>query len=329
MDKTDNGKRKSERRSRVLYEITALVVALMIASGVVIFLFVNSSYRDMVRKSVDKVVDEKAQVIDSGSWYMAETEAEIMLRDMSQYSLQELIEMMKAALESGQEFEMFTRVTERMKQLVREGALGVEVRFVVAKAMPPVILEDTVILSSDDRLFRKDASGKKEYWVPEALLSAIEKMKAGGKTYTYLEGGIPEIGFTEEYLLTLYDMSHLNPMLSGMYAGNLVPMHEAVVDIRNYYNNEKNRAMMWIALVVGISVALAVLITFFVLRVLIRREITAPIDELSAAAERVMEGDLDVEINIREGEEFEGLKRAFKEMVESFRKYIMRSVGEE
>jgi len=61
----------------------------------------------------------------------------------------------------------------------------------------------------------------------------------------------------------------------------------------------------------------------------IGKRITRPIDELSAAAEEVMEGNLDVEIEVRRGEEFEGLKRAFKDMVESFRRYIAKSVGEE
>jgi len=53
---------------------------------------------------------------------------------------------------------------------------------------------------------------------------------------------------------------------------------------------------------------------------------TEPIDELSAAAERVMEGDLEVEITVREGEEFEGLKRVFRDMVDSIKRMIERSM---
>jgi len=70
-------------------------------------------------------------------------------------------------------------------------------------------------------------------------------------------------------------------------------------------------------------------ISFFVLSYLIRRRITEPIDELAAAAEEVVQGNLEVEVKVHEGGEFEGLERAFKEMVESFRKYIARSTGEE
>jgi nitrogen fixation/metabolism regulation signal transduction histidine kinase len=41
-----------------------------------------------------------------------------------------------------------------------------------------------------------------------------------------------------------------------------------------------------------------------------------------------MKGNLDVDIEVHEGGEFEGLERAFKEMVESTKRLIARSVGE-
>ena len=50
------------------------------------------------------------------------------------------------------------------------------------------------------------------------------------------------------------------------------------------------------------------------------------LEELSEAAGRVMQGDLDVEIAVREGEDLAGLQRAFREMVESLRRLISRSV---
>jgi nitrogen fixation/metabolism regulation signal transduction histidine kinase len=50
------------------------------------------------------------------------------------------------------------------------------------------------------------------------------------------------------------------------------------------------------------------------------------VDELSAAAKEVMEGNLDFEIEIYKGEEFEGLKYAFKELLDAFRSIISQSV---
>ncbi|MBN1288086.1 MAG: HAMP domain-containing protein [Actinobacteria bacterium] len=48
--------------------------------------------------------------------------------------------------------------------------------------------------------------------------------------------------------------------------------------------------------------------------------ITEPIDELADAAEQVIAGNLDMEVPVRRGEEFEGLKNAFNEMLRNIRK---------
>lgn len=315
-------------RSRILYQITALVVAVMIASGLAIFLFVNDGYDRMIEKSVDKLVEEKAQVIDTGMKYMAEVEAKEILGDLQRYTTQELLEMSGATL-SGELSEPFLKAQERLKKLVEEHVLGVDLIVEVLLVTPPVIPETGIMLATEDRLMERDESGKPKYRVPEVVLSTIEEIKAGGKSYKYLENGVPEIGLEGKYLMCFYDLSDLSPVLTGAWGIDFVSMEEAVADINAYYRSEKDRAIVIIALVVAVSVLLAILITFFVLSLLIRRQITGPIEELSAAAERVMEGDLDVEIRVRKGEEFEGLKRAFKEMVESFRKYIAKSVGEE
>jgi nitrogen fixation/metabolism regulation signal transduction histidine kinase len=82
-------------------------------------------------------------------------------------------------------------------------------------------------------------------------------------------------------------------------------------------------------LVIFGSIIVVILITFFVLSYMIRKRITDPVDQLAAAAEQVNEGNLDVEITVHEGGEFEGLERAFKQMVESWQKYIDKSLGEE
>jgi len=42
-----------------------------------------------------------------------------------------------------------------------------------------------------------------------------------------------------------------------------------------------------------------------------------------------MEGNLDVDVEVHKGGDFENLERAFKEMVDSIRKYIAKSTGEE
>ncbi len=111
------------------------------------------------------------------------------------------------------------------------------------------------------------------------------------------------------------------------YFVGVTSLQDKVDEINAFYNDEKNRANLLIGLVVGISIVVIVLITFFVLSYLLRKRITEPINELSAAAEQVMEGDLEVDVPVREGEELEKLKTVFNEMVRSIREVINKSMG--
>jgi methyl-accepting chemotaxis protein len=99
--------------------------------------------------------------------------------------------------------------------------------------------------------------------------------------------------------------------------------------INAFYDDERSSADLLLWLTVIISILAVAIISFFVLSSLIRKRITEPIDELAAAAEEVMQGNLDVEINVHAGGEFEALERAFKEMVEGFRAFLERSTSEE
>lgn len=299
---------QKKRRSRILYEITVLVVILMIVSGLATAFFINNTFDRLVNKSIDKLVQEEAKTIHSGLDYMAETELKAIMGDISKYTPQQLAQM--AAQQSAQ---MTALATERFRALVKENVLGL-------KAIFDMNSQNTIFVSTDANLLGKEP--------PKEVLSALEKAKAGGANYVYLKKGIPVLGFKGEYLLSFYGMSNLSPLLSGYWGIQVVSMHDAVTSINNFYNSEKNRATLIIGIIVGVSVILVIIITFFVLSFLIRTQITAPVDELSDAAEQVMQGNLDVKLDVREGEEFEGLKRAFKEMVESIRKYIDKSTGE-
>jgi nitrogen fixation/metabolism regulation signal transduction histidine kinase len=309
------------RRSRILYEVTGLVVILVIASGLLTFLFVNATFNRLVDKSIDKVVEEQAVTIDSGLRYVAEKESEAILGDLSQLSMQELVEMTRMAVETGEPSDFAKDAAERMKRLVADKVLGLELVLDITMANPPLVTKDIIIVSTEDELMMKKP--------PEGVLAAIAEVEAEGKTYVFLEEGMPELGLEGEYLLSLYDMSELNPLFSGQWGAHFVPMHEAVASIEDFYNSEKDRAMLIIGLIIAGSVLLVILITFFVLSSLIRKQITEPIDTLAAAAAEVMEGNLEVEVEVHEGGDFEGLERAFREMVESIKKFIARSVGEE
>ena len=237
--------------------------------------------------------------------------------DIEAYDPQELQQMFFTSFQNKELSELQETAISTLKELVATGVLGVELIIMATLAMPPV-LEESMIIASSDEILVFDS-------LPDYITSAIED----GEAYLFMEDGAVGFGLEGEYLVSFYDMSRVSPTLARFWGLHFVPMHDAVVDIQEFYNSEKNRASLILALIIGGTILFVILITFFVLSYLIRKQITEPIEELSAAAEEVMEGNLDVEIEVREGEEFEGLKRAFKEMVENFRKYIAKSTGEE
>ncbi|MGQ9475487.1 MAG: HAMP domain-containing protein [Actinomycetota bacterium] len=106
--------------------------------------------------------------------------------------------------------------------------------------------------------------------------------------------------------------------MSG-YLG-IKPMAEEVAAINRFYDQERRTTMLALGLVVGTSVLAVIFVSYFILNILIRRRITLPVERLASSTERIMEGDLDVDIQIHEGGDFAVLERALKEMLESIRR---------
>lgn len=102
-------------------------------------------------------------------------------------------------------------------------------------------------------------------------------------------------------------------------------MQEKIDSINAYYNEERRNVSLTLVLSVFLSIIAVVIIIFFLLSYLIRKRITQPIDELSATAEEVMGGQIDVDVKVHEGGEFQGLESVFKEMLDSLRNLITRS----
>ena len=173
-----------------------------------------------------------------------------------------------------------------------------------------------MILASDESLIYN-------WQVPQYVLEAIDN----GDSHIYKEDGIPELGLQGEYLITFNEV-----IGEGQFDGisiSVKSMGEEVDALNAFFSDEQNKINLIMGLVLFGSIILVVLITFFILSYLIRKRITEPVDELALAAEQVNEGNLDVEIEVHEGGEFEGLERAYKEMVEGWRKIMERSIGEE
>lgn len=98
------------------------------------------------------------------------------------------------------------------------------------------------------------------------------------------------------------------------------PMAEEVAAINRFYDQERRNTMLNLGLVVGIFVLAVIFVSHLILNILIRRRITPPIEQLASSSKRIMEGDLDVNIQVHEGGDFAVLERALKEMLESVRR---------
>ncbi len=295
------------KRSRVLYQITAMIIVVFVATGLASFFFFRSSQNRLVEKSVNKLIETEAESF-AGTFEVVNgfVSPEYKARMAEPGAVDEFV----AAMMSKSLTQVQTEASQLYREMVDDGLLGMEL---MVSLLPPGELNTApmVIVSSDKSLIY-------EWQVPDYIVEALE----AGDSYIYSEDGIPELGLEGEQLILL----SVSPGSTPLWFMAVRPMAGDVAEINAFFEDEKNRANLVLALVIGISVIVIIIITFFVLSYLIRKQITDPIDELSAAAEQVMEGDLEVEIAVREGEEFEGLKRVFRDMVDSIKRMIERSM---
>ncbi len=302
--------RPKRRRSRFLYEATAYLVILFILSGLAIF-FSFAAIRDgQFNSSVDNLITDSANVLSEAFDNVSPLLLELSATTLPPFDPQEPI---RAILERQiNEYVHFSDVW--MQKIIDEGALSANRMFLIA--MPSAFIQQAeIVMSSDESLIYN--------WpVPDYLQQAIND----NRLYVYLPRGIPELGMNDESLVIIKKMEGMvNLSFPSAFVG-VGSIHEKVAAINDFYNNQKKDSTILMVLIMLISALLLSLLSFFALRYLIRKRITKPVDELSAAAEEVMEGNLDVEIEINKGEEFEGLKYAFKELLEALRAFISQSV---
>jgi methyl-accepting chemotaxis protein len=306
-----HNERFRKTRSKIIYEITMLIVVVVFASGIATFFLVRASQDRLIEKSKDKLVEtEVGNISSSFNYIVAMQTPEIMEKaqgvGMSEYA----VAFAQKRVTEAQEF-----VSDVISELIASGALGLETNLLIINEWQ-MITTSFLFASSDKSLIYN--------WdVPTYISDAIDE----GTPYILREQGIPELGLEGEYLIVIKRLE--DPKL-GYVAGfvGIKPMRDELAAIGSFYSSEKGSLSLILASVIGGSLIVVIILSFFVLNYLIRKRIIEPIDELSAAAEQVMEGNLDVDIEVHAGEEFEGLKWAFREMVESFRAFMAKAVGE-
>jgi HAMP domain-containing protein/preprotein translocase subunit SecG len=298
-------------RSRTLLYITLFLVAMFLASGLACFLVFNHWQNDIIDEGRNELVRAVSDYFINASHYIRGTLDPVITEKMREAGMKDPdITESFALMREGKTSDYQDFYIQFCEQLVDIGALGME-RVMVVLTGGLVPGGATVVVS--------DKAGDVYNWpVPDYLLEAIRE----GEPYLYFEGGIPELGLEGEYIMAIetFDFSGLTQAYIGVKS-----MRAEMAELRGFYDHEKGYIYLALIPVMAGALIALVLLTFLVMRYFIRRNITAPVDELSAAMARVMEGDLEVEITVREGEELESLERAFREMVESFRRLMERA----
>ncbi|MBN1288304.1 MAG: HAMP domain-containing protein [Actinobacteria bacterium] len=156
------------------------------------------------------------------------------------------------------------------------------------------------------------------------------------ETYRLFPDGFKEMNIDEPCLVNLFrfstDMvapgSSLSSSMADLWSVQYIPMGKETADLDSYYSEKKNSLLKTIGIVIWSSVLLMIIITILSFRYLLRKNITGPIDDLTEIIREVAAGNLDAQVGIRPGEDLEGLKRAFTEMINSLKRLIDRSSGE-
>ncbi|MBN2169406.1 MAG: HAMP domain-containing protein [Actinobacteria bacterium] len=308
-----SGKSFVSGRSRTLYYITIFLVMIFLLSGTVNFFVFNHWQNELIDDSVNKMVERSSEYFSGVSLFVRNSLDPLVTEklEVEQYadiSISEMFAMMIRG--ESNPYQQF--YNEFSKDIVDKGLMGLE-DIIVVMAGPLVPGGAIVVVASDEDLVGN--------WpVPDYLVKAMED----DVHYLYFEDGIKELGLTGEQIMAIKTFETLG--MTHSYIG-VKSMHTEIMELREFYDNEKGSVYLQLIPVMAGTLIVLVLLTFLILDFLIRKNITNPINELSHIAELVMEGQLDVDIPVREGEELEGLKRAFGEMVNSFRILIERSTG--
>jgi nitrogen fixation/metabolism regulation signal transduction histidine kinase len=296
-----------KRGSRVLYQMTAFLVILFILSGLAVFFSFNAVRNHQFEDSVDYLVTFNAESASETYEYINDWFNELASLTIAPPDPARAARALREKLVTP----TIDYYNKWMKRMIDEGFLDTDLMFAVALPSP-LTPEPLVFISSDESMLYT--------WViPEYLIEAIE----GEESYLYLTEGIPELGMNDETLVFI--RRQFGNIMNAAYLG-IGSLHESVVEINEFYDRQRRDSAVSLALIILVSAILLSLLSFFGLRYLIRKYITEPIDELSSVAEKVIDGDLDVKVEIRSGEEFERLQTAFMGLVEAFRNMIQKSI---
>jgi methyl-accepting chemotaxis protein len=306
-------RKASKSRIRVL--MTALTLTVFVIFAVVAFVLLLGSQNRLADKSKDEMIQMVCEDASSSAaslipfvqpmFFKSGADEEGLAKELPKYMARELTDGQKEA-------------DAALRDLVNQGIMGTSYIVAIMPPFAPISDKPLVMISSDESLVYNWA-------VPDDLYQAIQD----GTSYIYKPDGIPELGIEKDGLYVIASrIGH--PLIEGYWGiVNVISIEDKVAAIDSFLSNERSNSELLFALVMIGCLIAAFLITFFILSRLIRSRITRPIDELAVAADDIMDGKLDVNIQVHEGGDFQVLESAFKEMAESIRMMIERSTDEE
>ncbi|MBN1290096.1 MAG: hypothetical protein JXA49_10730, partial [Actinobacteria bacterium] len=280
--------------SRVLFKISVILLSVLIVFSVVSFLFFRRSQNRLIQRSKDQLVEYKVELIDSANNYLINAInmiQKLTVPDASPQSIQKDIE-------EGASEESITpaqRVVNDILQSMVENRLF-EYDLAVFTTTAGSGSEMAIVNSSNDEFMYEQLPPELVGFISGEVGGNPEGEDEGSQvSYMLVEGGFPELSLDGEYLVTAY-MFKPDSAESDFYYIGFTPMHDELAAINSFYSSERNNINLMLGLILGGSIIVLIIITFLFLNYLIRRKITRPIDELSAAAGHAMEGDIDVEV---------------------------------
>ncbi|MBN2027138.1 MAG: HAMP domain-containing protein [Actinobacteria bacterium] len=313
MARKKQASRHGRTRSAIIVRITILVSAVIILSAMLTILLVRNSQRNLADKCTDCLLQTVAQNVSNSYNYIAHI---LMPGYVAQSENLDMNEFASAMLH-GEINGVQDALNHDLARMLDAGYLGLDMFMVVIP--PSTMIKKPMVWACDEPELVYN------WEVPGYMTSAIEE----DAPYLWMEEGVPELNLSGGYLVTQGKVE--NPLIPGLvisYFG-FRPMQEEMDAARSFFDDKEKSANITLVLVMAGFMLAVLLVIFLLLNRLIKKRVIGPIDELSAAAEEVMQGNLDVDIRVREGDEFVDLKYAFKEMIQGLRGYIARSVGEE
>jgi HAMP domain-containing protein len=297
-----------DSRYRILLEITAIIVAVMLVAGLGIYLILRQTQDRLLDETVDLMVETGADDLISFLEYAAAASIPTYMDDFKSSSLQEFANDVDTGRISG----LQEKIVYDMQLMTSLGCHGLQKVFLVVPRSS--FNPECVVWASNDRALIYCQE------LPEEFTQAMEE----DQSYLLLEEGIPRMGCEGEFLVTFNRVENPLTSILPFYYIAAKPMQGEMDFIYDFCGQERDKANLYLGSLLGMSIVLAIVITFFFLNHLITKQITRPVEDLSAAAEKVMQGDLDVKVEVQEGEALQGLKRAFNEMVDSIRRLILK-----